>query len=336
MVNPPAGPDQVGARQGPRGRLGLVWLAGLLVAVGAGVATAHGLYEVALAAGVPRMLAWLYPIITDGLALVAYATTTRLHQHGRRYAWTVVVVAAGLSGLTQAGYLAGGVKSAPAVLRFAIGAWPALAAAIVAHLLYLLSGSHHTDPISEPAGGPLDHGQIDTTSSPPRTALSPSVPSTAAPLSAGHAPPPVPAPTLPITSGFLNVASNASAHTPTAPTSDVPTPLGPPDVPPSAASLVHRLTTTLNSAPPPEQHTEQRPDSRRSHPGRVYTTPAADRALTLAREHLARHGRLPTVTELVTLARVARGTAATALQGLRQSPTWQQGGKPANDARSGQ
>src|SRR5438105_13886695 len=65
MVNPPAGPDQAGARQGLRGRLGLVWLAGLLVAVGAGVATAHGLYEVALAAGVPRVLAWLYPIITD-------------------------------------------------------------------------------------------------------------------------------------------------------------------------------------------------------------------------------------------------------------------------------
>jgi hypothetical protein len=30
-----------------------VWLAGLVVALGAGVATAHGLYEVALAAGTP-------------------------------------------------------------------------------------------------------------------------------------------------------------------------------------------------------------------------------------------------------------------------------------------
>ena len=69
---------------------------------GAGVATAHGLYEVALAAGTPRALAWLYPLITDGLALVAYATTTRLAESGRRYAATVVVIAAGLSGLTQA------------------------------------------------------------------------------------------------------------------------------------------------------------------------------------------------------------------------------------------
>ena len=129
-----------------------VWAAGLVVALGAGVATAHGLYEVALAAGTPRVLAWLYPLITDGLALVAYATTARLANHGRRYAWTVVVIAAGLSGLTQASYLAGGVASAPPALRFAIGAWPAIAAAIVAHLLYLLGG--HYQPTHAPKGFP--------------------------------------------------------------------------------------------------------------------------------------------------------------------------------------
>ena len=62
--------------------------------------------------------------------------------------------------------------------------------------------------------------------------------------------------------------------------------------------------------------------------------PAADRALTLAREHAARHGHLPTVTELVTLARVARGTAAAALKTLRQATTSQPAGKPASNARS--
>ena len=36
-------------------------------------ATAHGLYETAVAARVPAGIAWLYPLITDGLALVAYA-----------------------------------------------------------------------------------------------------------------------------------------------------------------------------------------------------------------------------------------------------------------------
>jgi hypothetical protein len=120
------------------GRKNVVWVAGLFVALGAGMATAHGLYEVALAAGVPPVIAWLYPLIIDGLALVAYAATARLVSRGRGYAWTVVVLAAGLSGLGPASYLAGGVETAPPQLRFGVGAWPAIAAAIVAHLVYLL------------------------------------------------------------------------------------------------------------------------------------------------------------------------------------------------------
>ncbi len=116
-----------------------IWLPGLAVAVGAAVATAHGLYEVAVAARVPVGIAWLYPLITDGLALVAYAATARLDGSARRYAWTVVVLAAGLSGLAQASFLAGGVERTAAALRFGVGAWPAVAAAVVAHLLYLLA-----------------------------------------------------------------------------------------------------------------------------------------------------------------------------------------------------
>jgi Protein of unknown function (DUF2637) len=94
-------PDQPGRRA--------VWTAGLVVAAGAGVATAHGLYQVAAAARVPAPIAWLYPLITDGLALVAYAATSRLTEGGRRYAAGIVVLAAGLSGLAQAIYLAGGI-----------------------------------------------------------------------------------------------------------------------------------------------------------------------------------------------------------------------------------
>jgi hypothetical protein len=129
-----------------------VWLPGLAVAVGAAVATAHGLYEVALAARVPAAIAWLYPLITDGLALVAYAATTRLSGSAGRYAWTVVVLAAGLSGLAQAALLgAGTALGAPAVLRFGVGAWPAVAAAIVAHLLYLLAThTTHTPAATAP------------------------------------------------------------------------------------------------------------------------------------------------------------------------------------------
>src|SRR6266540_3179120 len=129
---------------------GATWTAGLAVAVGAGVATAHGLYQVAVASGVPRPVAWLYPLITDGLALVAYAATARLHSAGRRYAATIVILATGLSGLAQAVYLAGGITShaaAPVGLRFGVGYWPAAAAAIAAHLLHLIStDDHRADP----------------------------------------------------------------------------------------------------------------------------------------------------------------------------------------------
>jgi hypothetical protein len=133
-------PTMTGAHRSPQAARAMLWLPGLAVALGAAVATAHGLYEVALAAAVPAGVAWLYPLITDGLALVAYGATSRLTGSAARYAWAVVVTAAGMSGLAQAVYLASGATlDASPTLRFGIGAWPALAAAVAAHLLYLLT-----------------------------------------------------------------------------------------------------------------------------------------------------------------------------------------------------
>jgi hypothetical protein len=186
----PAGPGGAGVVR----RRGMVWAAGLVVALGAGVATAHGLYGVATAARVPAPIAWLYPLITDGLALVAYAATARLTDAGRRYAWTVVVLAAGLSGLAQASYLAGGVHAAAAgdgaglatALRFGVGAWPALAAAIVAHLLHLLDTATPTGavqpltPTSQPAGsrpGAVPPAPDTTIAVPPPVPVPPEQPS---------------------------------------------------------------------------------------------------------------------------------------------------------------
>jgi hypothetical protein len=312
MVNSAEQPERTTAGQdtrGTRGRLGLVWVAGLIVALGAGIATAHGLYEVAIAAGTPRALAWLYPLITDGLALVAYATTTRLAESGRRYAWTVVVLAAGLSGLTQAGYLAGGVAQAPPVLRFAIGAWPAIAAAIVAHLLYLLSGGHHPMP-PEPEDAADDRATRGK-ALPPVPARPTVLP---APTVAASGPQPLPA------------SGNRSGASPTGPVVDL-----------SPSAVVRRLNTPVNAEHPLEhpvvQPVEHPPSDHQPSSGKAAGAPAADRARTLAREHVARHGHLPTVTELVTLARVARGTAAAALKDLRQHPASQPAGKPASNAR---
>jgi hypothetical protein len=159
MTNNQAQPGQPGRRA--------VWTAGLAVAAGAGVATAHGLYQVAAAARVPTPIAWLYPLITDGLALVAYAATSRLHDGGRRYAASIVVLAAGLSGLAQAIYLAGGIATssvAPVGLRFGVGAWPAVAAALTAHLLHLIGTApavDRADPLTrmrqEPSSNPASN-----------------------------------------------------------------------------------------------------------------------------------------------------------------------------------
>ena len=53
-------------------------------------------------------IGWLYPLITDGLALVAYAATARLHAGAAATPPASSSLAAGLSGLAQAVYLAGG------------------------------------------------------------------------------------------------------------------------------------------------------------------------------------------------------------------------------------
>ncbi len=127
----------------------------LVVAACAVAATAHGGYEVAVACQVGRESAWLYPVITDGLALVAYASTHRLRAGACRYAWAVVVGAAALSGLAQAVYLASGpALVTSAALRFGVGAWPAVAGAVTAHLVYLLA-RRSAPPMPQPGRGPL-------------------------------------------------------------------------------------------------------------------------------------------------------------------------------------
>jgi hypothetical protein len=242
----------------PGGR-GVVWGAGLIVALGAGVATAHGLYEVAIAAQVPAAIAWLYPLITDGLALVAYAATARLTDAGRRYAWSVVVLAAGLSGLAQAIHLAGTVAtSAPIGLRFGVGAWPAIAAAIVAHLVHLLS-----------------------------------------------------------TQNAAGVAVTADDAAPSDRSLD------------AAVQRHGGASTSYAAVQPPVQASNPAVQAASNQPGDVVRkaeapdgVSAGDRALAAAREHHNQHGQLPTVTQLMALAQVARGTAGTALKTLRaERPT---------------
>lgn len=266
---------------------GVLWLAGLLVALGAAVATAHGLYEVAFATGTGSVIAALYPLITDGLAVVAYAATTRLTGRARAYAWGVVILAAGLSGLAQASYMADATSlppsahsttrpaahgELPGALRFGVGAWPALAAAIVAHLLFLI-GTHTRQPV-EPAAGAHE----------------------------------------PLADAALNAEPSTEA------TVQLSTVHSEPEHPPVEHGVVERPAAE-QSAPPEAVNTRVPVNTSRPHPPRDEPPASAfDRARQAAETHATTHGHLPTVSQLVELAEVSRGTAHNALKPLRERP----------------
>jgi hypothetical protein len=262
----------------------LMWAAGLVVVGGAGLLTAHGLIEVARGSEVPESIAWLYPVITDGLALVAYAATSRLSRAGRRYAWSVVVLAAGLSAIAQATFLAAGQPDASAQLRFTVGAWPAIAAAIAAHLLFLI-GEHGR------ASAPT--GQTSVTERDSRGTVGS------------------------VSVDLVGSVGDRSAQ-------GVPAvPAGVPalntGVPPESDTGVPAVPAEFQMAQPSDLGARVDPFQVERSPGMRPALSARDRAVTVAHLHRRRQGQLPSVRELVELADVGQGTAARALQELREA-----------------
>ncbi|RSM77075.1 hypothetical protein DL991_21245 [Amycolatopsis sp. WAC 01375] len=281
------------------------WLPGLVVAICAAVATAHGLFEVVVASGVLASIAWTYPVITDGLAIVAYVATSRLSGAGRRYAWAVVILAAGLSGLAQAIYFVGGFTAPtpgsagnppPELLRFWVGAWPAIAAAIVAHLLFMLSelrGSRKASTAPDTSTGQASEGVAASATTVPHP-------------TAFHA-----------QSVQLDRPERVSVQSSSVQSGRVqPRPLDE-----SATD-----EPSERPVPPPSSVQPERPVSRGAveptpeRPAVVPSSPKRDRALHEARKHQALHGSLPTVDQLAETAEVSRGTAGTVLKELREQP----------------
>ena len=266
----------------------LMWAAGLVVVGGAGLLTAHGLIEVAKGSKVPESIAWLYPVITDGLALVAYAATSRLSGAGRRYAWSVVVLAAGLSAIAQASFLAAGQPDASAQLRFTVGAWPAIAAAIAAHLLFLIGeGSRAAAPNNRAPVTERDSRGVTA-------AVSVNVLGTSGARSGQGVPPAAPAVPSGVPSGVRGV---------------------PPGVQVDQAGVQQWDSKSITEDPARAGEVSQ---SGRS-PGMRPALAPGDRAVAMAELHRARHGSLPSVRELAGLAEVSRGTAETALRQLRDA-----------------
>src|SRR5262249_8853704 len=84
-----------------------------------------------------------YPLIFDGLALVAYRTAGQLKSRlGQTYAASVVVLCTGLSACAQAAHLAAGAglgAAATTQLRAGVGAAPALPVSLAVHLHWLVT-----------------------------------------------------------------------------------------------------------------------------------------------------------------------------------------------------
>jgi hypothetical protein len=117
--------------------------------------TSTSLYAVAVNCGVDRRLAWLYVPCTDGLALVAYGATTMLSNAvSRAYAWSVVVLAAGLSATAQGSSHLHRLPGSTAEIlrsdvRFGVGCWPAVSVAVCAHLLWLVLREQSRDETTD-------------------------------------------------------------------------------------------------------------------------------------------------------------------------------------------
>ncbi|GAY10917.1 hypothetical protein [Pseudonocardia sp. N23] len=259
----------------------VLWLPGLVVALGAAAATAHGLYEVAVAARVPASIAWIYPLITDGLAVVAYTATARLSGSARGYAWAVVVLSAGLSGLAQAVFLASDVDAAtaaslavPGSLRFGIGAWPAIAAALAAHLLHLLAAE---GPATESERSAVQSVQLHSSVDVETVQQQPFS-----------------------RSERSNGRSVGCSEALTAPLAAVEGEREPGVACNGSDGVVTPFMGRI-----------ERPSARGGE------APARDRALAAAARLIARTGGLPTVSEVETEAGVSRGTAASVLKALR-------------------
>lgn len=114
----------------------LCWSVGVLL-------TYTGAHSFAVAAGYGDTRAWLFPLTLDVTALVAYLALLMLPKGDRWYPLLVVALCAGASAAAQGYHQAALAPGAPDLVlsqpvRFAAGAWPALAALLAGHLVYVI------------------------------------------------------------------------------------------------------------------------------------------------------------------------------------------------------
>lgn len=114
----------------------------VLIALGAFWLSFTALRDLADRSGVPTSQSWVWPLIVDGLVLVATVAVVALKQH-RWYAWSLLATGAviSLAGNTLHATYTGDL---PLAVRILVAAVPPLSLLAVTHLTYLLA--HRPQP----------------------------------------------------------------------------------------------------------------------------------------------------------------------------------------------
>lgn len=107
------------------------------IAAGAFWLSFTALEDLAVRSGVPASQAWVWPLIVDGLVLVATVAIDGLKSH-RWYAWSLLAAGAVLS-LTANALHATYTGELPIAVRILVGSVPALCLLASVHLMFLLS-----------------------------------------------------------------------------------------------------------------------------------------------------------------------------------------------------
>lgn len=116
----------------------------VLIALGAFWLSFTALRDLAIRSGVPESQAWVWPLIVDGLVLVATVAAIDLERH-RWYPWTLLATGAAIS-LIGNGLHATYTGELPVAVRILVAAVAPLSVLASVHLCVLLARPHTAAP----------------------------------------------------------------------------------------------------------------------------------------------------------------------------------------------
>jgi hypothetical protein len=137
------------------------WVAGtavtgtVLIALGAFWLSFTALADLARRSGIGRNQAWAWPLIVDGIIIVATISVVALHQHGpraTRYPWSLLIAGATVSVAANAvDAIVSADAVVPPVLAASVSAVPPLVLLAITHLTVELTRRTRPAPVAGPA-----------------------------------------------------------------------------------------------------------------------------------------------------------------------------------------